>query len=542
MNHYLNPRLLLAALLILVLAQIPYLVGWMLSSDDQIFSGIIFYHGDSFSYLAKIREGYEGRWLYENRYTAEPARPALLFTFYLAIGHIARWLGVSIPLAFHLARLFSGALLLASVLRWASLLRFNFWARCIALLLGGLGSGLGWLVVYLEITTIPPDTWYTDAYSFSSMLMFPHFALAMALLAFALADLTDAVRSDPLRWGLLLRLCAFVFLLAWVHPRIMITFAVVGGGGCALGMIRGLWNFKRAALTFLPALFSGAVPCVLMQRSYAGDPIWTEWAATRIPTASPLWMIEAYGVMWLLAIYALPAAIRRRQPWSAFLLAWFTLGIALPYLPIPILAGGRMIQGYGIVLALLSAHAISRRIIPRVRFALRPNLRAEKRLWVRRSLAPLLTLPLVVLPLVSSIRIFNDGVNVARSLRYPMHYSVERIAMMNWLGTQTPPNVVVLASPMTSLMIPAFSGRRVVVGHWAETHRRIEKEQMVGEFFNPQISPEQRDLIFAQLSADLVVHGVFERALGAFDPALDSQRWQLVFDQNGLRVFRRIPA
>lgn len=199
-----------------------------------------------------------------------------------------------------------------------------------------------------------------------------------------------------------------------------------------------------------------------------------------------------------------------------------------------------MLQGYGIVLGLLAADGLSRRLIPRMRKSLREAMKQERRVWVRRYFAPLLALAVCIIATASSIQYVKVALRLAQSSRYPMYYSHDRAEMMDWLSSNTPADAVVLSAPMTALAVPALSGRKSVVGHWAETHRRVEKEAAIAKFYDANTLPEQRDEILKLLGGDFIVQGMFEYQLGAFIPDMDPTRWELVWEQNGMRVFRRI--
>ena len=57
------------------------------------------------SYLAKMRQGYDGVWAAQLPYAIEahPGIP-LLYLFYTLLGRVSRWTGLSLPLLYHTAR------------------------------------------------------------------------------------------------------------------------------------------------------------------------------------------------------------------------------------------------------------------------------------------------------------------------------------------------------------------------------------------------------------------------------------------------------
>ncbi len=81
-------RVMLFAALVMLVTTIPYLVGWLSQGDDWEFGGFLFGVDDGYSYLAKMRIGARGDWLFTLRYTSEPHDGALLFLPYILLGKL----------------------------------------------------------------------------------------------------------------------------------------------------------------------------------------------------------------------------------------------------------------------------------------------------------------------------------------------------------------------------------------------------------------------------------------------------------------------
>lgn len=87
-----NRWLVSVILVILLITQAPYAVAQWTTPPDRIFSGALLNRLDANSYLATIRQGTEGNWLF-NRYTPEPHQPGPLRMFYTRWGRVAAILG-----------------------------------------------------------------------------------------------------------------------------------------------------------------------------------------------------------------------------------------------------------------------------------------------------------------------------------------------------------------------------------------------------------------------------------------------------------------
>ena len=96
-------RVWVVALLMAALTSLPYIVGVFSAPSGTHFSGAILNPVDYYSHLAKMQQGARGEWLYQLLFSPEPHQPIFLQTFYIALGHVVRWTGLSFDLVFHIA-------------------------------------------------------------------------------------------------------------------------------------------------------------------------------------------------------------------------------------------------------------------------------------------------------------------------------------------------------------------------------------------------------------------------------------------------------
>src|SRR5439155_20854232 len=138
---------------IAALSLLPYLLAYAWAPPGHHFAGFFFIADDATTYLAKMRQGAEGSWLWNNPYTSEPHGGVFLFSFYLLFGHLTALLHLPLIAAYHLARI-SGAI--ALVLAADQLCRRVLPAelRRLALLLVVLASGAGVLALALGIPSV----------------------------------------------------------------------------------------------------------------------------------------------------------------------------------------------------------------------------------------------------------------------------------------------------------------------------------------------------------------------------------------------------
>jgi hypothetical protein len=215
------------ALVVLSLASLPYPLGWYLSSPETHFGGFVVAVEDGNSYIAKMGQGARGEWLFHLPYTSEDHKGALLFTFYLLLGKLARTSGLSPVAALHLARLVLAPLLLVTIYVFISF--FTPWRalRRISFLLCCLSSGLGWLLISCGLPSlfgdVPIDFWVPDAFTFLVVFTFPHLCFSQTLLLWIFLLALLAFESDEWRFSLLAGFMGLAVSL--IHPY---TLPVVG--------------------------------------------------------------------------------------------------------------------------------------------------------------------------------------------------------------------------------------------------------------------------------------------------------------------------
>ncbi len=133
------------ALGLIALMQIPYALGYLLAPPDTEYTGILL-NVEDYSYYAIMLQGYNGAWQYHIQFTTEPHSPAFIYGFYIALGHLARGLSVSIPAMWHAARIVTALILFLTVFGFIGLFLSDPTQRLVAYSLAVLGSGFDWVL------------------------------------------------------------------------------------------------------------------------------------------------------------------------------------------------------------------------------------------------------------------------------------------------------------------------------------------------------------------------------------------------------------
>ena len=476
--------LLIRAMGVLALASLPYLAGALLAGPDRVFSGLQVNPLDGVSYLAKMQIGLHGDWLFSLRFTAESSTGVLLFTYFVALGQLARVLGLPLILVFHAARLLGGFALLWAIYALIARVTNSIDQRRRAWWLIAISSGLGWLALLLGRATTA-DWTIPESNTFYSLIANAHFALAMALMIVLFIGLLEVQRVSARR---VIGLSAVSLVLAVIQP-----FAPVAMFAILDVTLLLMWRRDRTwpRPQFVTAVSVGLITTPVLIYLYAAtqiDAVLSGWSAqNQTPSPPIIDYLLGYGVLILLAIPAARSAWRRRSNWDLLLLAWIVVTVPLLYAPFPLQR--RWSLGLHIPIGLLAAIGLSQ---------------IARTIWARRLIfaATLPTSIMIVVVLIAG----------AASHSPSIYLTTDEFAAMTWLHDHAQFDDVVLAAPETGAFVPAFAGQRVVYGHPYETVDADRKKQLVTDFFAGRSTD-------ALLGVKYVLIGPRERTLGTIDVA-----------------------
>lgn len=521
-------RILALTALILLAASLPYWLAYAVPAG-HVFAGILFNPQDGQSYLAKMQEGWRGAWLFTLPYTAQPGQGVFVYFYYLGLGHLARWLGLSLELVYHAARVVAGAFLLLTAYHFVAQFFRTARARLGVWFLFALGSGLGWLAAPLGGFT--SDLWVAEAFPFLSVFSNSHFCLAAALMLWILEwTLVKNNESTEKEQGQrakvegrrLVGTALAVTALALLQPMALLVLGVLLGVLTTLEAARELrrrqWPLLRLLIWpgWRPLVVAGvcAAPWLIYDVLITlTQPQISGWNAQNVTPSPPLWDAALSGGAPLaLALVGGVDAVRRRRPQALVPLAWLVLNGLLLYAPLALQR--RLSLGIWMPVVILAGFGWQGIIWPRL-----------AKTWRILAVAGM---ALVVAP--SNLLVYAASLSAVPKQPPQIFLTQGEAAALDWLA-QNASDKVVLASPDTGLFIPTRTGARVIYGHPIETVVAAAHKQAVEDFFAGRVSPEA---FFAQYPVDFVFYGPRERQFGA-PPALSG--WQVVFSAAEVTIY-----
>ena len=532
---------LILGIIALIVTSIPYVLGAGLATGDRVYGGFVYAIEDCYSYLAKMRQGAEGAWLFRIAYTPEPHRGALFFPFHLLLGKVAALLPGSdltarLVWVYHGSRVVFGLALLLMVYRFLAEFTERVAVRRLAWLLVTFGGGLGWLLVVLGqpgwLGSMPLDFILPEGFTFLVLYSFPHIALARSLLLLGIlcllrawqgypvtaSPITDHVsRITSFKWAALTGLLWLVMGLI-VPFYVPVAWVVMGSAWLALGLRNRRIPWQEAWRAGVTGFLSA--PVVLYSAwVFTVDPVYKIWGAQNlISSPHPFHYLAAYGVLLALAAFAARDAWRGEgSTWLA--LVWVAVVPLLVYLPINVQR--RLVEGVQVPLSLLAA------------------LGFHKFRWQGFRLRVLSVVLLVVLSLTNVMLVAGNCLAL-QGQPAPIYRDRWEVAALDWLGERVQSDDVVLGAYRTGNYLPARAKARSFVGHGPESVRADEKKALVAQFFASETGDQWRRDLLSSYGVDWLFWGPIERELGRFDPRAVPYLQQ-VYDTMGYTIFEVEP-
>jgi hypothetical protein len=502
------------ALALIVVGSAPYLVAWLARPTGMYFTGLLFNPLDGNSYIAKMRQGLNGSWLFHLPYTPEPQQGAPIFLFHLGLGHLARLTGAPLIIIYHGARLIGGVVILLAIHKLVARFGAGVRQRRFMTLLALLGAGFGWLAGPLGRMTA--DLWVPEAFPSYAVLTNAHFPISIGLMCgIALCGL-GVLEDEDGAWRFGLGLVLSAVALGVVQPFGLAP--IFGGLGAMLLQRSGqeqrvpwraiLWIGAAAALAALYPLY--------MQWSIRSDPVLAAWSAQNVTPSPPLWdWALSYGLVALLAVPGAVWAARRGRAVDGLLLGW--AGTTLVGMYVPLALQRRLSLGLGVPLGLLAGAGWWH--------TLRPRVRPRFRRLARAMLLGLVSLTLVFLLVAATLTAVSGG---------PRFYlRADEWEALVWLRDQ--PRGVVLCAPEMGAFVPAWAGQPVVYGHPFETVNAAERRARVEAYWSGEMAAVERARFIEENYVHYVLVGPRERELAPPSSTMTAE--SPLFELGDVRVY-----
>lgn len=526
--------------IVMLFSSFPYLGAYRAETATEFFNGAVYDRLDFSGYLATMRRGAAGDWHYELPFTSEPQTGVYMRLPYIVLGHLSRWLRISLVGAYHLARLGLSLTTCIGLYLLAAFTFENVFSRRVSFLLAVAGSGLGWLQLIFgwvpQVDISPIDYWLISAYPFFGLITFPHFAAMLTFLVGQIALFLSYLRR-PSFWKL------FFVILFGISIQPLNPYLLLLGDIALLGavVVQGVQKWQRVprfrgnilsslrcfklyplfiiALSQLPWL----VYSFYIVRS---DPIWqgfTSQALTLSPP--PLYLFWGFGLLWVFAIIGVWTIFRHEFTLSfGAALLWLVSAVLLSYAPV--VFQRRFLFGITIPLGILGTEGISKSILPWLERVLSKRFahHGKSIIWF-----------VVALTMISSFYLSLGGALYASTRPPELFDTKEMIAAADWLLQNATADDVLLTSEATGRMFAQRTGLTVYIGHPIETLDYKNKSKLVDAFFSGEAGLNQLPACGCQW----LIYGPAEKDLGTIFAEQD--RLSVAYRNQEYVIFRIEP-
>jgi hypothetical protein len=468
-------------------------------------------------YLMWMRQAAEGAWLFENRMTTEAHRAILFLPLWLILGKLAGWLQLSPILIYHIAAVLVRLLLLLTVYHFASHFFLSPIRRKTALILVSLSSGLGWLFGLLALLSgegrfvlMSIDLRAHEAITFRILHQNLHTTLAVTFMLGAMTGLWLVFKTK--KWAYALAAALLSLAVAAIHPHLILSMAL----SLVIFWLFLAWKTQRFPLELLPfygLAFLAPLP-LLAYYLYLGtqEPVWRDtFALASLPAGQVTEYIYGYGLIWPLALLGSWAALARKRSGDLFMLAWL-LAVGLLLL-IPVSQPIRFLEGVHIPLVMLMTRGL---FLSLIWLKSRSGLWSKYLSFFKLRTAVITFIVLITLP--TNLALLANSLFIHGHLDdFPTYLSLDTVAAINWLAQHTRPAEPILASFITSNMLPGRSGNKVFAADWTHTLKADQKRSQIRWFFHDHEDNQARRTFLFKHGIRYVFYGPYEAGLGPFD-------------------------
>lgn len=520
---------------LVLLTAIPYLIA--ASQRGGEFTGFLIGVEDGNSYIAKMLAGANGDWLFRSPYTAAQQGGALLYLPYILLGKLlgpAEQHG-ALVLLFHIFRSIAVIVLCFATYDFIAHFIGEVKLRRLGLVLITLGSGLGWLLLFLGIPSflgsIPLDFYSPEAFGFLATFSLPHLVLARALMLWGLLRYLRASRAAAGQRSKNKKQ-VWATILLWL--AMAMTHLITAALGLLLIVAHSVFVFSRNYFNRTWAKFlwepvgavlwpaAGVAPVLAYNAwAYWQDSYLRAWAIqNQILSPNPLHYLVAYGLLLPFAYFGLRGLLRNQWLNGSFLLIWLVILPFLLYAPVGLQR--RLAEGAWVMLVVLALAAFD---LNQKRSKIRSRNPYELRLFT--------------LAFPSTLILFLGSLQAAQNILPPVFRPSAEVRAFEELRQIAASGDVVLASYETGNALPAWAPLHVVVGHGPESVDLENLLPRIQAIYQGRTADDTRLEFFLKYGVDYVFWGPNEERFGSWVPA-NVDYLELVVDVGEYEIYKVI--
>lgn len=460
----------LISIIVLLFANAYLLFGLFTPKEGLSFLGRrVINSQDTYTYVSFIEQVKQGKVLFSNLYTSEPQTSTLVRPSYTLLGFIANLTGITSISSYHLGRLIFSIPFFIVLYIFISQFFSDYRKRLLAFTITLTSTGVGYLLGFYF--TKSSDSWIPESLTFLSLQEAPHFILSQTFMLVAFLFLLKGFKSNRIRYFVLTFIA--LILLGFEHPYNLLI--------CALtSVFAGLYFFKykKVSLKLLTiGVLSTVAPFIIsFLYQYAEtlrNPTLSSWIS-QSTSPSPINYIFGYGILIIFAIFGLEKYLSEKKIPQILIVSWIAATVILLYSPV--FFQRRLSEGLHIPLSILAAEGLVIVAVFASRFVIE---RARK-----NFVYVFIVVTVLIMAIGTLLGVFQDVRVIGRDSLNSYYYYLSNgeVNGMRWLKQETDSNDVILANWFYGNVMPGIIGRKVYLGHSAQTKDFNSKIDLVNKF------------------------------------------------------------
>lgn len=515
----------LIAFIVLVFSNIYLLYGVFEPKDNLVFlERRVINSQDTYTYVSFIEQARQGRVLFTNLYSTEPQTATLIRPSYALLGVFASTFHTQSITAYHIGRILFSVFFF--IILYAFLFQFFKTPKRRLLAFTVVLTASGWGFFLQNFFSQSSDLWIPESNMFLSLQEAPHFALAQALMVLSFLFILQGFKKEKAYYFVFSFLALFV--LGFEHPyNLLICVGTVTLTGVYL------WIAKKAPRKLVYYAVGSTVLSFISGFGYQyletlRNPTLKSWVAES-SSPTPLHYMLGFGFLLVFALIGTEKFLKERKVSYVFVLSWIAAGSILMYAPV--FFQRRLSEGFSIPLSILAAEGIISICIFVSSFGL-----VKVRSIVIYAVSGFLV---TIMLLGTLVGVYTDvktisGDNVDNYYYYLLQSEVDG---MNYLRDNSNPNDTILTNWFYGNILPGVAGRKVYIGHKAQTKAFEQKVSLINHFILNKNTQESLKFL-KDNSIDYIYVGKND-SMSRYGFKPDEKPYlSKIFDQNEVRIYK----
>lgn len=500
---------------------------------------------DFFFYQSLMNQGANGAFLTRDSFTSEPHSSSIVFSYFLWLGKLSKWLSLPYAYMYHFIRITLSIFFFTAVFALIRVLKVPY-PRITYLFFLFASPFLHTINDYGNFRVVPYMYWWTGIDSIRRAAYLPHHMFGGLFLIISLLLIISHVRKPAPRK--IIYLLAAAALLTFVHTPSLFILLLILPPSIALNILTNSPRsnkdrFEKVKLQILKHAGIIGYWCIslvllffMVSETSKGFP-WSQYIDWEKRLQFPLYpeLFWAFGVLLPLATIGLIRSIVDKSFERNLIAVWFSIPILLiPIAPKLGISNIRLTQGVPFLgLSLLAVIGASEIItILESRKELFPQLIAAN---MKNGVLLIISLFFLAFTFPTIKWSIQDQSKEYWPIFGNVYFDNRLTSAFTFIDRNFPIGTVTLSTFYTGNYMPAFTHTVSFIGHSGYTYNIDAKQPLVRKFFENSMSANEAQAFLTANKIALVFQGPEEKPI--FPGKLYPELLKTVYDREEVTIY-----